>query len=111
MGVMAQRKTLVLRLAFGLSVTTAPQTAPLTAQSPAPGATARDVTPLPQAVAAPVDNPTTPEKVALGKQLFFDPRLSGDNSTSCATCHMPAKAFTDGLPRAKGARGKELSFL
>lgn len=50
---------------------------------------------LPQSVPAPLDNPTTPEKVALGKQLFFDPRLSGDNKMSCATCHLPEKAFGD----------------
>lgn len=65
--------------------------------------------PLPQEVSAPQDNPTTPEKVALGKQLFFDPRLSGDNSISCATCHIPEKAFGDGQPRGTGAGGKELA--
>jgi cytochrome c peroxidase len=65
--------------------------------------------PLPDEVPAPKDNPTTPDKVALGKQLFFDPRLSGDNTMSCATCHIPEKAFGDGLPRAKGASGKELA--
>ncbi|MBI3675196.1 MAG: cytochrome-c peroxidase [Proteobacteria bacterium] len=64
--------------------------------------------PLPQTAPAPKDNPMTPEKVALGKQLFFDPRLSGDNSMSCATCHLPEKAFGDGLPRAKGHDGKIL---
>lgn len=64
--------------------------------------------PLPKAVPAPKDNPTTPEKVALGAQLFFDPRLSGDNKTSCATCHRPDKSFSDGLPLAKGAGGKTL---
>lgn len=47
--------------------------------------------------------------VALGKQLFFDPRLSGDNRMSCATCHLPDKAFGDGLPRAKGHGGKMLA--
>ena len=65
--------------------------------------------PLPQQVPAPPDNRTTPAKVALGKQLFFDPRLSGDNQMSCATCHLPAKAFGDGLARSKGAGGKELT--
>ena len=39
----------------------------------------------------------TPERIALGKRLFFDPVLSGNNSRSCATCHQPQKAFTDGL--------------
>ena len=64
---------------------------------------------LPPTAPSPGDNPATQEKIALGKQLFFDPRLSGDNSKSCASCHLPEKAFTDGLPRAKGSGGKELS--
>jgi cytochrome c peroxidase len=64
---------------------------------------------LPESIPAPQDNPTTPEKVELGKQLFFDPRLSGDNTKSCATCHIPDKAFTDGLPQAEGPNGKKLS--
>ncbi len=41
-------------------------------------------------------NPQTPEKVELGKKLFFDRRLSGDGTMSCATCHIPDLAFTDG---------------
>lgn len=44
----------------------------------------------------PKDNPVTPEKVELGKKLFFDRRLSGDGTMSCASCHIPDKAFTDG---------------
>jgi cytochrome c peroxidase len=65
--------------------------------------------PLPKAVPAPGDNPTTPEKVALGKQLFFDPRLSGDNTMSCSTCHLPEKALGDALVTAKGHEGKILA--
>jgi cytochrome c peroxidase len=64
--------------------------------------------PLPRVVPAPPDNPTTPGRVALGMQLFFDPRLSGDNRTSCATCHRPDRSFADGLRQAKGAGGKPL---
>jgi len=41
-------------------------------------------------------NPQTPEKIELGKKLFFDRRLSGDGTMSCATCHNPELAFTDG---------------
>jgi cytochrome c peroxidase len=63
---------------------------------------------LPAEVPAPKDNPTIPDKVALGKQLFFDPRLSGDNKMSCATCHDPKKSFGDGLVRGKGRDGKPL---
>ena len=64
---------------------------------------------LPAAVLAPKDNPTTAERVALGQQLFFDPRLSGDNTMSCATCHLPDKAFGDGLAQSKGHAGKILA--
>jgi cytochrome c peroxidase len=63
---------------------------------------------LPAKLTAPKNNPTTPAKVALGKQLFFDPRLSGDNTMSCATCHVPEKAFGDALATGKGRDGKPL---
>jgi cytochrome c peroxidase len=48
-------------------------------------------------VPAPEQNPQTPEKIELGKKLFFDRRLSGDGTMSCATCHDPDQAFADGL--------------
>ncbi len=48
-------------------------------------------------VPVPEQNPQTPEKIELGKKLFFDRRLSGDGTMSCATCHDPEKSFTDGL--------------
>ncbi len=44
----------------------------------------------------PKDNPMTPAKIELGKMLFFDPRLSGDSSTSCAKCHDPESGFSNG---------------
>lgn len=56
--------------------------------------------PLPD-LAAPPD----PAQVALGHKLFFDVRLSGDATSSCATCHRPGQAFTDGLPLSKGYPG------
>ncbi len=43
------------------------------------------------------DNTTSPARIEMGKLLFFDNRLSRDNNRSCATCHNPSKAFTDGL--------------
>lgn len=43
-----------------------------------------------------------PRAVALGRDLFFDPALSGDGSVSCGTCHQPALRFTDGLPLSRG---------
>ena len=62
-----------------------------------------ELVPLPQPAPAPKDNPTTPSKVKLGKMLFFDSRLSGNNDMNCATCHMPDKAFADGLRASTGA--------
>ncbi len=46
------------------------------------------------------DVPTFQAWTALGRELFFDPRLSGDETRSCATCHVPERGFTDGRPRA-----------
>lgn len=54
----------------------------------------------------PKDNPITSEKVDLGRWLFFDARLSGDGSVSCATCHDHERAFTDGKSVAEGISGK-----
>ncbi|MDB6125601.1 MAG: cytochrome peroxidase [Pedosphaera sp.] len=54
----------------------------------------------------PPDNPQTPEKVALGQKLFFDGRLSADGTVACATCHDPARAFTDGKPVSVGIHGQ-----
>lgn len=56
----------------------------------------------PESVPHPKANPLTPEKVALGKALFFDPRLSRSGSVSCATCHNPSLGWSDGLTRAVG---------
>jgi cytochrome c peroxidase len=56
----------------------------------------------PAAIPFPSDNAHTPEREALGKSLFFDPRLSGSNEISCASCHDPARSWGDGLPRAVG---------
>jgi cytochrome c peroxidase len=48
----------------------------------------------------PAGNPQTPEKVELGRTLFFDRRLSGDGTMSCASCHIPDQGFADGQPIA-----------
>jgi cytochrome c peroxidase len=47
-----------------------------------------------------------PAGVALGQKLFFEPRLSGDGTIACATCHDPARAFTDGRPVSVGVHGR-----
>lgn len=57
----------------------------------------------------PPNNQMTPAKVALGQKLFFDTRLSADHSMSCASCHQPARAFTDGKARATGIHGDTLN--
>src|SRR5258706_1052740 len=56
--------------------------------------------------AVPMDNPQTPQKIALGKKLFFDARLSADGAVACSTCHDPARGFTDGLPASIGIKGR-----
>lgn len=54
----------------------------------------------------PRDNPLTAAKVELGRQLFFDRRLSADGSVSCGTCHEPRFAFADGKKTAVGIGGR-----
>ena len=58
----------------------------------------------------PADNPLTQEAVQLGRRLFYDERLSGDNTVSCSTCHLQRLAFTDGRARSVGVSGKMLEF-
>lgn len=53
----------------------------------------------------PIDNPQTVEGVVLGKQLFFDPILSANQTQSCASCHSPQNAFTDDTPFSNGIDG------
>ncbi len=57
-------------------------------------------------VISPPDNPITAAKVALGRKLFFDKRLSSDNSISCATCHDPNYGFSDPHPVSIGVKGR-----
>jgi cytochrome c peroxidase len=56
--------------------------------------------------ATPPDNPQTPEKIALGRKLFFDGRLSADGTVACSTCHDPARGFADGRPTSVGIKGR-----
>lgn len=51
----------------------------------------------------------SPEQIDLGRYLFFDPALSGDSSTSCASCHHPALGFSDGRARSIGVAGHEVT--
>ena len=61
--------------------------------------------PLPATMAS-GDQPLMPERVALGRRLFFDKRLSLDGSVSCETCHLPGLHGTDGLARSTGVQGR-----
>ena len=70
---------------------------------------------LPAQPAAPADNPSTPDRVALGRLLFWDPILSGQKDVACATCHHPSLGYSDGLDLSIGANGvglgRERAFL
>lgn len=62
---------------------------------------------LPTEAPAPADDPTTPEKVALGRALFFEPALSRDGTLTCASCHdLERAAGADGRPTAQGIDGQ-----
>lgn len=54
----------------------------------------------------PADNPMTRAKVELGRFLFYDKRLSGNGTQSCASCHLQEKAFTDGRAHGQGSTGQ-----
>ncbi|MGQ9590750.1 MAG: cytochrome-c peroxidase [Planctomycetota bacterium] len=54
----------------------------------------------------PADNALTSERVALGRKLFFDPRLSADGTVACATCHDVTRGFTDQRPTSEGIGGQ-----
>jgi cytochrome c peroxidase len=56
--------------------------------------------------AVPADNPMSAAKVELGRHLFHDTRLSANGAMSCASCHDPARAFTDGQAVSKGVTGE-----
>lgn len=60
---------------------------------------------LPKTVPTPANNLTTKEKVELGKQLFFDPRLSIDNTVSCNSCHNVMSSGTDNRATSAGING------
>lgn len=71
-------------------------------RGPSPVAVPAYVPPLP----VPADNPMTANKIALGRKLFYEPRLSFNNTIACATCHQQARAFTDGQVLSAGATGE-----
>jgi cytochrome c peroxidase len=84
---------LVMLVAIGLSV------AKLVAEESVPKLGPLGLPPVP------ADNLQTPEKVELGKMLYFDPRLSGDVSIACSDCHSPQMGWTDGSDLCRGYPG------
>src|SRR6476620_3720015 len=54
---------------------------------------------------SPPDNPLTDDGAPLGRVLFYDKRLSANNTTSCGSCHVQAHAFADPKPSSKGFHG------
>jgi cytochrome c peroxidase len=84
----------------GLVAGCASDTAPKPAAEPAPAATSM----LPD-MDVPTDNPITPEKIELGKQLFFDTRISDNGEFSCENCHLPEMGWGDGLALSINAAG------
>ncbi|MBI4694341.1 MAG: c-type cytochrome [Gammaproteobacteria bacterium] len=61
---------------------------------------------LPETAPAPTDNPTTPDKIALGKALFFDPRFSSTGTVSCFSCHNVMEGGDDHRPTSIGVHGQ-----
>src|SRR5262249_11344843 len=57
-------------------------------------------------VPIPPDNPPTTETIVLGRALFYDTRLSADNTLACSSCHDPGKWFEDNHPLSKGVTGQ-----
>lgn len=62
----------------------------------------RGVDPVVWEALVPKDNAVTPERIALGKKLYFDTRLSKDGTLACATCHDVSRSFTDRRPVSEG---------
>jgi len=107
--VKTDRRTVSLMVAAvilcGLGVTRAPAAEP---PSPEIVSAWRELFKRAPEPVAPVDNVATPEKIALGAQLFSDRRLSRHGERSCIDCHRPERAFTDGRRRARGLSGRPL---
>src|SRR6266478_6450362 len=84
------------------------QAPPLPQAGPLAEPRSQDQVGFPAALTAsviPPGSPLTPATVTLGEKLFFESRLSGDGTVACATCHDPARAFTDGRPASVGVHG------
>jgi cytochrome c peroxidase len=81
----------------------------LLGRSPEPLAALKAKFARPTYLPQPADNPSTPEKVALGRRLFRDKRLSSTGTVACASCHDPKLSFSDGEPTGQGVTGRRLA--
>jgi cytochrome c peroxidase len=107
----AQRAAASVVLALAALAAVAAVAAPTAATDGAREAAPAYVWQLPRGFpkpAVPAGNPMSAAKVALGQRLFFEPLLSLTGRYSCASCHEPARSFTDGRPVAVGATGEAL---
>jgi cytochrome c peroxidase len=103
-------KTRCRLLVLGLS-TAALLAAPGCSESAEPQDEVRELLRLPdhfETPAIPTFNPLTAEKIALGRHLFYDRRLSGNQTQACADCHLQRKAFSDGVVTPVGSTGSVL---
>ncbi|MGZ5199417.1 MAG: cytochrome-c peroxidase [Telluria sp.] len=105
--VMQFNSTRLATVFAGLMLLGGPATARTPAPVPAPARADKSFA-LPRQTPQPADNVTTTERVRLGKALFFDPRLSGNGSVSCASCHNPSLGWSDGLATGIGINGQRL---
>jgi cytochrome c peroxidase len=104
----ARARTGLARRAAGLAVMVACVTSACGPADPSDAPVAYPFE-LPRGVPEPVvprDNPMSVEKVRLGRRLFFDRRLSGNQTQSCGSCHRPSLAFTDGAAVSIGSTGE-----
>jgi cytochrome c peroxidase len=67
-----------------------------------------EIAALPLTYKSPANNPSSPEKIELGRLLFYDPVLSGNNDVSCATCHHPEFGYSESLQVSIGVNGRGL---
>ncbi|NWF72452.1 MAG: cytochrome-c peroxidase, partial [Nitrospirae bacterium] len=95
----------VLLLVSGLSVSSSANSNPPISTVSLDGMTVPDIGPLPTVVPIPATNLNYKAKVELGKQLYFDGRLSKDNQVPCAACHLPTTGFADSRQVSIGVGG------
>lgn len=110
------RKAAALLLAATLSVTACRKgekpPAGINAKAAVPAAAIREeVGPLPDTVRSPPGNPGTPQKIELGRLLFYDPILSGQKDVSCASCHHPNYGYAESQEISIGVNGLGLGEM